>query len=77
MVLRFFLQVQNSFNAKDIAQAQSVIRGKKKEEQKNSIANQTRITPDIIHWVVPLPQKTEENAIDQTHKNMVTACVVW
>jgi hypothetical protein len=27
--------------------------------------------------VVPLPQKTEENAIDQTHKNMVAACVVW
>jgi hypothetical protein len=40
VVLRFFLQVQNSFNAKDIAQAQSVIRGKKKEEQKNSMANQ-------------------------------------
>jgi len=57
VVLRFFLQVQNSFNAKDIAQAQSVIRGKKKEEQKNSIANQTRITPDIIHWVVTLPRK--------------------
>ena len=31
MVLRFFLQVQNSFNAKDIAQAQSVTRGQKKE----------------------------------------------